>query len=89
MLFPKFFLLPITIAVTSAAIPALICTTVPPAKSNAPLALSHPPIPHTQLHTGSYTNVAQSKVKSKNALNFILSANAPIISAGVIIANIA
>src|SRR6185436_15728565 len=43
--------LPTTIAVTSAATPALTCTTVPPAKSSAPILASQPP-PQTQCATG-------------------------------------
>ena len=46
--------LPTTNAATSAATPALTCTTVPPAKSSAPMSASHPP-PHTQWATGAYT----------------------------------
>src|SRR5689334_21669902 len=44
--------LPTTIAATSAAIAALTCTTVPPAKSSAPSFDSQPP-PHTQCATGA------------------------------------
>src|SRR3954447_6691202 len=43
--------LPTTIAATNAAIAALTCTTVPPAKSSAPSFASHP-APHTQCATG-------------------------------------
>ena len=39
--------LPSTRAATSAATPALICTTVPPAKSSRPISMSQPP-PQTQ-----------------------------------------
>ena len=42
---------PTTIAATSAATPALTCTTVPPAKSSAPILASQPP-PHTQCAIG-------------------------------------
>src|SRR5215831_12848314 len=45
--------LPITIAHTRAEIPELICTTVPPAKSRAPIAPIQPPFPHTQCANGS------------------------------------
>src|SRR3989344_1642757 len=44
----SFFLLPTTIAPANAENPARICTTVPPAKSKAPMLLSQPPVPHTQ-----------------------------------------
>src|SRR6266516_3963776 len=47
------------LAATSADTPALMWTTVPPAKSSAPSFASHPPDPHTQCASGSYTNVAQ------------------------------
>src|SRR5689334_9519448 len=43
--------LPTTMAATNAAMAALTCTTVPPAKSRAPHCESHPP-PHTQCATG-------------------------------------
>ena len=33
--------------------PAVMCTTVPPAKSNAPVFLIHPSMPQTQCATGS------------------------------------
>src|SRR5438034_5378454 len=46
------------ISATSADTPALMCTTVPPAKSSAPSFASQPPEPHTQWASGSYTNVA-------------------------------
>src|SRR5215467_9698159 len=42
---PRF---PITRTATSAETPALMCTTVPPAKSRAPIFLRNPPTPHTQ-----------------------------------------
>ena len=42
---------PTTRAATSAATPALTCTTVPPAKSSAPILASQPP-PHTQCAIG-------------------------------------
>src|SRR5713101_9815735 len=51
-------------AATSAENPALTCTTVPPAKSNAPRDWSHPPAPHTQWASGSYTRVAQRTRKT-------------------------
>ena len=43
---------PSTSAAASPAIPALTCTTVPPAKSRIPYPPSHPP-PQTQWHTGA------------------------------------
>ena len=44
--------LPITSAATSAATPALTCTTAPPAKSRKPRANSQPSGPQTQWATG-------------------------------------
>ncbi len=38
--------------------------------------------------SGKYTTVAQSVVKSRYEVNFMRSATAPLISAGVMIANI-
>src|SRR5256886_6129389 len=78
---------PRTSAATSAETPLVMCTTVPPAKSSAPSWPSQPP-PQTQCATGSYTNVAQRSVKTTNALKRLRSANAPVMSAGVITANI-
>src|SRR5438876_12089982 len=75
-------------AQTSADMPDEMWTTVPPAKSSAPSFLSQPPSPQTQWASGSQTNVAQSTVKSRNAENFFRSANAPVMSAGVMTANI-
>ena len=43
-------------AATRAAMPALTCTTVPPAKSRAPIWESQPP-PHTQWAIGLYTTI--------------------------------
>ena len=40
-------------AATRAETPALMCTTVPPAKSSAPSFCSHPPAPQTQCASGS------------------------------------
>ncbi len=39
--------------------------------------------------SGSYTRVVHSREKTRNAENFIRSAKAPVMSAGVITANIA
>src|SRR6185437_7080058 len=80
-------------AQTSAETPEVTCTTVPPAKSRvgkAPPseAFSSPPLPHTMWAIGQYTMSDHSVRNSSIALNFIRSANAPVISAGVMIANI-
>src|SRR2546422_268844 len=47
-------------AATGADTPALTCTTVPPAKSSAPIFCSQPPAPHTQCASGAYTSADQS-----------------------------
>src|SRR5271157_1179121 len=47
---------PSSIANESADTPAAICTTVPPAKSSAPILFSQPPLPQTQCAIGQYTN---------------------------------
>ncbi len=69
--------------------PAVMCTTMPPAKSRTPSSFSQPPLPQTQWQTGSYTTVAHSREKRQNALNLIRSANAPRMRPGVMTANIA
>src|SRR3989338_11059221 len=84
-----FNLLPTKSAAASAEKLALMCTTVPPAKSKAPSVWSHPFGDHTQCAMGSYTSVAHSNVNTTNFLNLILSTNAPMMSAGVMAANIA
>ena len=43
---------PMTRATARAETPAVMCTTIPPAKSRAPIWASHPP-PQTQWATGS------------------------------------
>jgi len=77
--------------VTSADTPDVMCTTVPPAKSRlgicVPPALSSPPAPHTMCAIGVYTTSDHSVRNTAIELNFIRSANAPVISAGVMIAN--
>ncbi len=40
-------------ASASADMPALTCTTIPPAKSSVPSFASQPPLPHTQCATGA------------------------------------
>ena len=45
--------LPTMSAQTSAEAPAVRCTTVPPAKSSAPILRSQPPSAHTQCATGT------------------------------------
>ena len=70
-----------------------MCTTVPPAKSKQGIfppenAFSKPPLPQTMCAIGKYTISTHSTVNSSIALNFMRSANAPEISAGVMMANI-
>ena len=50
-------------------------------------ALSSPPLPHTMCARGKYTINSHSTVNSSMALNFMRSANAPEMSAGVMMAN--
>src|SRR5271154_2782512 len=78
---------------TSADTPELMCTTVPPAKSkvgNFPPsdAFRNPPLPHTMCASGAYTTINHNIRNKIVPLNFIRSAVAPVISAGVMIANI-
>jgi hypothetical protein len=63
-LLPKPFLFPITSAAARAAIPALMWTTVPPAKSRAPNSRIQPPGAHTQWASGAYTSTSHSAVKA-------------------------
>ena len=65
-----------------------MCTTVPPAKSSAPRCPNprNPP-PHTQCATGEYTRTDQSVSIINQPPNFIRSANAPVMRAGVMMAN--
>jgi hypothetical protein len=64
---------PSTSAAMSAAMPALRCTTVPPAKSSSPIFCSQPP-PHTQCATGAYTRSSQSRLKMSIPENLTRSA---------------
>ena len=72
----------------SAAIPAFTCTTVPPAKSRAPRRNSQPAGEKTQCAMGAYTTTTHSPRNQTHADHFMRSAIAPVISAGVITANI-
>ena len=60
---------------------------MPPAKSFTPHVASRPP-PHTMWTNGKYTNTSQAVRNSMYALNVTRFVNAPVISAGVMIANI-
>jgi hypothetical protein len=68
--------------------PALMCTTVPPAKSSAPSWNSQPVGLNTQWATGAYTSTNHSPRNATQPANFMRSAVAPVMSAGVITANI-
>ena len=78
--------LPSTSTAASAAMPALTWIAVPPAKSSEPRWPSQPP--NTHLKIGTYTMNSHSGTKIAHAENFMRSATAPEISAGVIAANI-
>src|ERR1017187_6748709 len=76
----------------SAETPEVMWTTVPPAKSKQGMgppvkAFSSPPLPQTMCAMGKYTNVLHRTVNSSMDLNLMRSANAPEMSAGVMIAN--
>ena len=75
-------------AATSAATPLERWTTVPPAKSSTPSPKSQPSGDQTQCAIGAYTNVAQATAKRTKALKRLRSAKAPVMRAGVMIANI-
>src|SRR5450631_92760 len=85
---PRPWRLPSISAVASPAMPALMCTTVPPAKSSC-VAASQPEGSHIQCATGQYTTSSQMPMNHIIAENFIRSANEPQISAGVMIAKVA
>src|SRR5205085_5523124 len=82
------FRLPITRMRTSAAIPALMWTTVPPAKSRAPRLNSQPWGLKTQWATGEYTRTLHAPRKATHPPNLRRSAVAPVMRAGVMMANI-
>ncbi len=65
--------------------PALTWMAVPPAKSRAPRSPIQPP--YTHLKTGTNTRSNQAGANIAQAENFIRSATAPEIRAGVITAN--
>src|ERR1700677_4062671 len=85
---PNPWRLPSMMAVASPAIPALMCTTVPPAKSSTPFWASQPDGSHTQCAIGQYTTSSQIVMKASIAENFMRSAKEPQISAGVMIAKV-
>src|SRR6185312_3393448 len=86
---PRSRRLPNIAAATSADVPALTWTTVPPAKSSAPNERSQPPSPHTQCASGSYTSVVHAMANARYTGNRMRSTTAPEMSATVMAANIA
>src|SRR3984957_7375044 len=88
--------LPRTIARTRPAVPELIWTAVPPAKSIAcsllaiqpPCSDANPSNAKTQCATGKKRIVAHNPANTSHALNFSRSETAPEINATVMIANI-
>ncbi|MNH21178.1 hypothetical protein D3C79_809750 [compost metagenome] len=81
--------LPSTRQQTRPAIPALMCTTVPPAKSSTPQSHISAPSPlQTMCAIGAYTRVNQMPMNTSIAENFMRSAKAPTISAGVMMAKV-
>ena len=80
-------------AQTSAETPEVMCTTVPPAKSSVGkrpprFEFNSPPLPQTMWAMGAYTMSDHNTMNTAMALNFIRSAKAPLMSAGVMMANI-
>mmetsp|Transcript_7638 Transcript_7638/g.30652 ORF Transcript_7638/g.30652 Transcript_7638/m.30652 type:complete len:211 (+) Transcript_7638:603-1235(+) len=72
--------------VAKAEKPAVMCTTMPPAKSLTPLRAIQPP-PHTQWANGKYTKCTQKKMNRTYGTNRTRSANAPVIRLGAMTAN--
>mmetsp|Transcript_530 Transcript_530/g.2039 ORF Transcript_530/g.2039 Transcript_530/m.2039 type:complete len:210 (+) Transcript_530:612-1241(+) len=70
----------------SAEKPAEMCTTMPPAKSHTPHSARKPP-PHTEWQKGKYTRCTHAAMKMRYGANIMRSANAPVISAGAMTAN--
>ena len=54
---------PRMITIASAAAPALMCTTAPPAKSSAPMSASQPPA-NTMWAIGAYTSTSQTEMNT-------------------------
>src|SRR5665213_123929 len=84
---PSPWRLPSISAVARPAMPALMCTTVPPAKSSC-VAANQPDGSHIQCATGQYTTISQIAMNHSMAENFMRSAKEPQISAGVMIAKV-
>ena len=80
--------LPSTMAATRAEKPEEMCTTVPPAKSRMPARCRKPSVAHTECATGQYTMSSQADMKTSSEENFMRSARPPVMSAGVMMANV-
>src|SRR4029453_2560922 len=87
--FPRPKRLPSKSAATRAEKPLDMCTTSPPAKSIAEALKIQPSADHTMWAIGQYTTRNQMVINATHAPNFMRSATAPRISAGVMIANMA
>mmetsp|Transcript_4588 Transcript_4588/g.8655 ORF Transcript_4588/g.8655 Transcript_4588/m.8655 type:complete len:247 (-) Transcript_4588:564-1304(-) len=80
---------PSMMAPTSAPMPAVMCTTMPPAKSSTPMSAKKPPAPpHTMWQAGKYTANAHMNTYHITALNFMRWTKDPTMSAGVMMANV-
>mmetsp|Transcript_9057 Transcript_9057/g.29752 ORF Transcript_9057/g.29752 Transcript_9057/m.29752 type:complete len:274 (+) Transcript_9057:154-975(+) len=80
---------PHLMAATSAPMPAVMCTTMPPAKSKTPMSAKRPPGPaQTMCTNGKYTANDHRAMYHITAENFMRSTKAPIISAGVMTAKV-
>ena len=80
--------LPTTSASAMAAAPAFTWMAVPPAKSWAGRLKIQPSAPYTQYTTGEYTSSDHTGTNTIQAENFMRSATAPEMSAGVMAANV-
>mmetsp|Transcript_16339 Transcript_16339/g.42209 ORF Transcript_16339/g.42209 Transcript_16339/m.42209 type:complete len:239 (-) Transcript_16339:289-1005(-) len=80
---------PSTFEATSAPMPAVMWTTMPPAKSMTPRSAKKAPAPpQTMWHAGKYTANTQRAQYHITALNFMRSTRLPTIRAGVMMAKV-
>mmetsp|Transcript_28585 Transcript_28585/g.80575 ORF Transcript_28585/g.80575 Transcript_28585/m.80575 type:complete len:238 (-) Transcript_28585:672-1385(-) len=79
---------PRTAQPTKAPMPAVMCTTMPPAKSRTPWAAMKPFGPHTMWQAGKYTANIHRTQYHITALNFMRSTKLPTIRAGVMMAKV-
>ena len=77
-----------TAAPTSAPMPAVMCTTMPPAKSRTPAAAMAPLGPQTMWQAGKYTANIQSVQYHMTEENFMRSTKEPTMRAGVMMAKV-